>query len=168
MRATLLTATCLCLAAPPALGATGGHSRTLRTNGVTVHYPATWQATTRPLSLVTAPGQLLAVASFAFPAAPRPDGCEPAGTFAAIPSDGALIVVLYYGKNLDNARFPRRPSQFRLGSARRYECFGARPSYSILFKQANRYFQIMVAFGNRATPRTRATVLSVLDSLAAT
>ena len=166
MRVTILPAACLCLAATLAPSATSGGSRTLRTDSVTVRYPAAWHATTRPLSLVTSPGELLAVASFPFPAEPKPDGCAPAGTLAAMPPSGALIVVLYYGKNLDNARFPPRPSHFKLGPARQYECFGARRSYSILFKQANRYFQIMVAFGNRAGPRTRATVLSVLDNFA--
>jgi hypothetical protein len=140
---------------------------TFRTDRVSVRYPGSWFATVRPLTPVTGPGQLLAIASYPFPKEPRPNGCEPAGTLAKMPSDGALIFVWYYGSNLQYSGFPPRPAQFRLTGLARYECFGPRPSYMLRFRESNRFFQIHIAFGHRAGAATRATALRILDSFMA-
>ena len=139
---------------------------TFRNDGISIRHPPSWFATTRQLTPVDYPPQVLAVASFRFPKDTRPNGCKPEGTLAVMPPSGALIFVIEYA--YARARdFPQRPVHFRLGSARRYECFGPRRSYLLRFREAGRFFQIDVAFGRRAGAGTRATVLGVLDSFKA-
>ena len=60
---------------------------------------------------------------------------------------------------------PRRPEHFTLDSAEfaNYECYGA--SYMIRFVEQGRVFQVHISLGNDATDETRATALTVLDSL---
>ena len=161
--ATALAALAVSVAlAAPASSSPGW--RALRTDRASIHYPPSWFATTRPLTPVTGPRQLFAIASYAFPKHPNPDGCEPAGTLAKMPSTGALILVWYFGANLPTRGFPPRPTRFRLTGLGRHECFGPRPSYVIRFRQSSRFFQVDVAFGRRAGAGTRRTVLRILDS----
>src|SRR5712691_9049673 len=67
-----------------------------QTHGVSVRYPPGWHATARPLTPVTYPPQVLAVASFPFPRESQTIGtaCGPAGTLAKIPTSGVLVFVI--------------------------------------------------------------------------
>ena len=140
----------------------------LRVDGTIWHYPPTWSATTAPLTLVTAPRQLVAIASYPLPRTPgRSDGCRPTEALDRLPADGAFLFVWSYGQMLPGdpaARdFPARPRHFRLTGLARYECMG--PSFGFQFRDAGRAFQVHVALGPHATAATRATVLRVLDGL---
>ena len=137
---------------------------TFRTDGVRIRHPSNWNATARPLTPVTSPEQVLAVASFAFPEDPRPNGCRPAGTLAKKQPSGAVIFVIEYGADNPSA-FPQRPTHFKLRAFANYECFGR--SYQLRFREAGRYFQVFASFGRRATPSTRETILRILDSFIA-
>jgi hypothetical protein len=137
---------------------------TFHASGVSISYPPGWHATARPLTNVTSPVQVLAVASFRFPKSPRPNGCEPAATLAAMQPRGALIYVIEYGSG-SAKDFPPRPARLKLTRFGRAECFG--PSYAILFRQAGRYFQVQVAFGRTATRATRTTALRIVDTFVA-
>ena len=156
------------------LTATGGSGwQTARNDGVAMRYPPGWFATTRRLTPVDWPRQVLAVSSYPFPRDTSPNGCAPAGRLGKMPPAGALIVVIEYTYTpsmgfptglVDSRRFPAQPAHFRLGSARRYECLGPRRSYRLLFREKKRFFQVGVAFGTKSGATERATVLRVLDS----
>jgi hypothetical protein len=80
-----------------------------------------------------------------------------------MPTRGAFVYVMEYtGTTPPLRNFPRRPKRFRLAHFASYECMG--PSYSILFREAGRFFQIHVYLGRQAGPAVRATVLRILDS----
>jgi hypothetical protein len=148
----------------PLLVAGGGWS-TFHAHDVTVRYPSTWHATSRPLTAVTSPAELFAVASFPFPSHPASNGCEPTGVLARLGSRGAFIAVIEYAGAVRRSDFPQRPAHFTLDRIGNYECFGR--GYRILFRAAGRFFQAQVDFGRRATPATRAAALRVLDSFRA-
>lgn len=161
------------LAVLPSAGANGFAGvpgwHTFRGDGITVRYPPTWFATSRPLTPVTYPAQLLAVASYPLPRdSGGADGCRPTEALERLPRSGAFVYGWDYGKPPFGARFrrrdfPPRPEQFRLGRFAHYECLG--PSSMIRFRQAGRFVQIHVVLGSRAGPATRAKVLRVLDSI---
>jgi hypothetical protein len=155
------------LAALSLAGAPAGRWHTLRTGGTAWRYPASWSATTAPLTPVTSPRQLLAIASYPLPRAPaRSDGCRPTEALDRLPPRGAFVFVWSYGQlsSRDLARdFPPRPRHFRLTRFAHYECVG--PSYMIRFREASGAFQVHVALGPRATAATRATVLRILDGV---
>jgi len=118
------------------------------------------------------PYQLLAVASFAFPEDPRPNGCRPAGTLAKKQPSGAVIFVIEYGQIPPGhfptgvrRAFPPRPTHFKLREFEHYECFGR--SYQLRFREAVRYFQVFASYGRRATSATRRTVVRILNSFTA-
>lgn len=138
-------------------------SRVYRDDGVSVRYPAGWDATSRPLTHVTNPVQVLAVASFRLPRSNRgDDGCEPKEALDRRPADGAFI----YGwefSSLQGERFSSRPEHFSLTDFEQYECLG--PSYRLQFRQAGRLINIHVSLGPKASSETRQTVLRILDSL---
>lgn len=139
---------------------------TFSTDGVRIQHPIGWYATARPLTPVASPRQLMAVASFAFPADTRPNGCRPAGTLARKQPSGTVIFVIDYGAlNPSRGTWPQRPTHFKLGSFANYECFGR--SYQARFREAGRHFQVFVSFGRRATPSMRSTALRVLDTFTA-
>ena len=134
-----------------------------RDDGVSVRYPDGWDATNRPLTHVTSPVQVLAVASYRLPRSNQGDnGCEPKQALDRRPADGAFI----YGWEFSSAqgeRFPPRPKHFSLGGLERFECLG--PSYRLRFRDAGRLFDIHVSLGPKASGGTRKTVLRILDTL---
>jgi hypothetical protein len=155
----------LAAAAPP-----GWH--TYRADGISVRYPLGWFAARRALTPVTAPAQLLAIASYPLPHGNAgADGCAPKAALDRLPPRGAFLdgwdagTVAVLGRRAARA-FPPRPRHFRLGRFARYECMG--PSYLLRFRQAGRAFQIHVVLGKRAGPKMRATVLRILDSFRVT
>jgi hypothetical protein len=129
-----------------------------------VRYPAGWYATAAPLTFVTGPRQILAVASYPLPHSNAGgDGCYPAGAFERMPAGGVFIFGWSYGRGTQG--FPPQPRHFELRNLARYECMGR--SYEVAFTAAGQAFQIHVAFGPRATGRARAEALQVLDSFTA-
>ncbi len=70
---------------------------TFQTDGVRIRHPSSWHATSRPLTPVTSPLQLMAVASFAFPENPRANGCRPVGTLARKQPAGVVLLFTDYG-----------------------------------------------------------------------
>ena len=143
----------------------GGNWHTFRAHGISVRYPPNWFATARDLTPVTAPAQILAVATFRLPGGSGgADGCEPKEALDRMPPGGAFIFGWEYGagSGVRKSDFPLRPKHFRLKTYARYECLG--PSFMLRFRQAGRFFQIHVALGRRASTATRVTVLRVLDS----
>lgn len=136
--------------------------------GVSVRIPPGWHATSAALTPVTWPPQFLAVA---LPHGDGgADGCEPKAAVDRLPPGGAFVFGWKYtGFPWSNKRaaqrtdFPPRPRHFRLAHLGRYECLDH--SYLLRFRAAGRYFQVHVLLGPRASRRTRALVLRVLDSL---
>jgi len=160
--ASVVGALVLASGAPPSWHA-------FRDDGVLFRYPPSWSATSRPLTPVSYPSQLLAVASYRLPRdSSGADGCRPSEALDRLPPGGAFVYGWDYGlephrSGFRKADFPPRPRHFRLAGFGQYECAG--PSYLIRFRQAGRFLQVHVALGTRATPATRATVLRILDSL---
>lgn len=158
----------LILAGLALVGTTPSNWRTFRAHGVSVRYPPKWRATAQPLTPVTSPAQVLAVASYPLPGNDRgADGCEPKQALDRLPPGGAFVYGWDYGDltgiiGVRTRDFPPRPKRFTLRGFARYECLGA--SYMLRFREAHRFFQIHIAFGKRANAETRSTVLRILDS----
>ncbi len=152
-----------------ALAGSGWHA--FHGSMVSVRYPSTWHATSRALTPVTSPAQVLAVASYPLPADDRgADGCAPKGV-DALPAGGAFVYGWGYGdlRGTIGARlrdFPRRPARFVFGRLGDDECLGR--SYLFRFRAGGRFFQLYAVLGPRATRKTRATLLRILDSLRVT
>jgi hypothetical protein len=146
-----------------ALTACSSTSETFTARGVSVRYPRGWHGTAAPLTPVTSPVQVLAVASYPLPHDARgADGCMPKEALDALPPDGAFI----YGWEYESPQgevFPQRPARFALTGFEHFECLG--PSYRLRFRDMGRLFDIHVALGRRASAFTRYSVLRVLDSL---
>lgn len=139
--------------------------QSFHTDGISVHYPSGWHATTRPLTAVTSPQEALVVASYPFPRQTIADNCNPTSSLAALPAIGALIFVWEYPpRATPRSSFPPRPKRFKIGHLGNPECFGPRTAI-VAFRQAGRFFQINITLGRRATSATRATVVRILDSL---
>lgn len=130
--------------------------------GVTVPVPPGWHATSRPLTPVTSPVEVLAVASFRFPRVAGANGCEPTATLARVGERGALVYLIEYGEGRLRD-FPPRPAHFRLGPVRAMECFGR--SSVLTFREHGRWFEVQVVLGRRAGAAVRRTVLRILDGL---
>jgi hypothetical protein len=139
---------------------------TFRARGIGVRYPPGWFATAQPLTAVTAPQQILAVASYRFrPDIARADGCEPKEAFDRLPPTGAFIFGWESGEV--SPLPPRRPKHFKLTGLGHHECLGVGPGYMLSFSDNGRAFTVEIAFGKRATSKTRASVLRILNSFTA-
>jgi hypothetical protein len=136
-------------------------------DGIRVRVPPGWDATSAPLTHVTSPSQVLAVASYRLPRSNRgDDGCEPKAALDRLPPGGAFLYGWEVGDPVvGRSLFPPRPRHFRLTGFARYECMG--PSYLLRFRAAGRYFQVHVVLGPRATAATRAAAVRILDSFGA-
>jgi hypothetical protein len=147
------------------VGCSSSHWSAYRAYGVSVRYPPDWFATSRQLTPVTSPVQVLAVASYPLPQNDRgADGCAPKEALDRLPSDGAFIYGWEYGPE-QSSRPPKRPSHFTLTGFEQYECLG--PSYALDFRESGRWFTIHVALGPHATSGTKKAVLRILDSFRA-
>jgi hypothetical protein len=168
-RALLVT-----VAALFAAGAAWGSSANwllYKSHGVTLRFPPSWHATTVPLTHVTDPVQIVAIASYPLPDSNRgDDGCQPKEALDHLPATGAFI----YGWEdpADSvfgppraSDFPVRPAHFKLTGYGQYECSG--PGYMLAFRDSGRFFQLHVALGRRASAATRQEVLRILDSFRA-
>jgi hypothetical protein len=135
-----------------------------RRAAVSVAYPNAWHVIRQSLTQV---GQLLVVTSFPLHQSAPDKNCSPRTAIEQMPSDGAFLYLFEYTRARPRllARFPPRPKRFRLRKKTRqpYECVGL--SYMVRFRDRGRAFQAHVFLGKRATKRTRARVLELLDSL---
>ncbi len=142
-----------------------------RDQGITLRYPPSWYATTTPLTHVTDPEQIVAIASYPLPKSNRgDDGCQPKEALDHLPATGAFI--FGWEDPADSgfgppraSDFPVRPAHFKLIHYAQYECSG--PGYMLAFRDNGRFFHLHVALGRRATEATRHQVLSILDSFQA-
>jgi hypothetical protein len=153
--------------------ATPGQWRTFRANGVSFRYPLGWVATSAPLTPVTSPQQVIAVASYRLPTdVAGADGCEPKQALDAMPAGGAFIYGFEYGQvsarlGIRLSEFPPRPVHFALGRPTHSDCFGQTPRYMFRFSDAGHAFQLEVTLGGHTSQATRAALLRVLDSFQA-
>ena len=140
-------------------------------HGVTARYPRTWFATRQPLTPVTSPVQVLAVASYRFPPNKQgASGCAPKAALDRLPPTGAFVFAWEFTmpspSGLRPADFPRRPSHFQLTRLTETECLGR--SYMVRFREAGRFFQVHAVLGPDVSGGTRKSVVHLLDSLRAT
>jgi hypothetical protein len=159
--APLLAAAAL-LPAAPAGGGRVDVARVAAGAGISVRVPPGWRLIRRRLTDVGDPVQRLAVASFPVRLAARPCACGKA-SIRRFPRAGAFAFVWEYARSEKLGRVPRRPAAFHVAPGRAYDC--ARPTSMLLFRDAGRAFQAEVFLGPAATPRTRATMDALLDSL---
>jgi len=137
--------------------------------GLSIRYPAGWDATIRPLTEVVWPPERLAAATYPLAALERGSNCNPGPALAALPREGALLHLFEYTERAGAPRsakdFPERPALFRLdpSSLLNYECAGR--SYAVVFSDGGRRLQAHVWFGDDATESTRAEALEILNSL---
>jgi hypothetical protein len=99
---------------------------------------------------------------------PLPAGgeCAPTRAIKALPRDGALFFVIEYKASQDINPYmsPPRPDRLSLGPLLGpFECIGER-THLLLFRDANRFFQIHVLFGRDAPSSLRVAVLASLES----
>ena len=152
---------------------TPSHWHTFHSNGVSFRYSPGWVATAEPLTAVTSPQQIIALASFTFPKdVAAADGCDPKEALDRMPPTGAFVYGWEYGQvsariGILPSEFPPRPTHFKLTALAHYECLGQKPTYRLRFSDAGWAFQIHVALGNKATAATRTAVLRTLDSFSA-
>jgi hypothetical protein len=129
-------------------------------------YPANWYVTTRRLDQVIDPHTLFTVTSYVNPRRPL-EPCD--GTRAlGRPVGGAFILVkeVLDGASLriDLRRLPRRPRHFRLPGNGRAGCL---PPVSTLFefRARGRAFYVFLSVGPKASAKTRAAAVALLDGL---
>jgi hypothetical protein len=142
--------------------------KTFRDRGVSVRIPAGWDATRRPLTPVTSPVQVLAVASYRLPRGKDgADGCSPKEALDRLPAKGVFVFGWEYDRpaltGVRKSDFPPRPTHFELGRRTGFECLGA--SYVVHFRAAGRLFQVHIVLGPKAGDAERKTALRVLDSI---
>jgi hypothetical protein len=160
-----------CLALVAAVGCSSSSSwTTFQDRGVSVRYPSDWHVTRRPLTPVTSPVQVLAVASYPLPMETKgAEGCSPKEALDRLPTSGVFLFGWEYDRpGLSGVRksdFPPRPHEFTLGRRIGFECLG--PSYVIHFREAGRLFQIHVVLGPKAGDSQRKTALQILESFSA-
>lgn len=139
--------------------------------GISIRYPAGWDATTRPLTVVAWPPQRLAIASYPLPGGELDRDCAPVTAIEAMPPDGVFVFLFEYtqpdpaGEVGGVPRVAPRPDRFQLEEQAfaRYECFGE--SYLIRFSDRGWAFQAHILFGAEAGERRRTEALAVLESL---
>jgi hypothetical protein len=134
---------------------------------LSVTIPSAWSAKADPIPRFTSPDPVLAVGSWPFPDDPTAS-CAPTRT---VPADGALLWVLESRPddergNLDPEEFPPRPRSFELRtmSPITAECTEY-PGSAVRFREAGRYFTVLVVLGPEAAATCRAVVEQVLQSI---
>lgn len=140
-------------------------SETYAERGVSFAVPDGWSVS--GFSETVFPRRLVA-ASYSVDRADVEGDC---GGFAAVerlPSDGAYVVLIDYGGNLDAGQrrrdFKQRlPLTFQDGQLAEFECFGR--SFAYRFVVGGRSLQAHLALGRLADQRTRGDALAVLNSI---
>jgi hypothetical protein len=145
-------------------GCGGSKSRSARFDGqgVAFVYPGGWSVT--GFSRTVSPARLV-VASYRVTRSEVEGDCGGMRALAALPRDGAAVLLIDYGPGPANSQFRPRPSRFRLGQFKQasYECFG--DSYMLRFHAAGHELQTHLVFGRQAVATQRSQALGVLDTL---
>lgn len=160
----LLVVTSLVVGVASAANVDPGGALTPVGGGVSIRVPAGWHVIRR-WSEITYPIPRLAIASFPARLSRHPCECG-MPNIRDFPRDGAFLTV--WESHLQSrmrARFPVRPTRFRLtpGTPTRYTCRG--PSDEIAFRDAGRLFVAEIYLGPATGPKTQARILATLDSL---
>jgi len=135
--------------------------------GISIRYPADWHVTHDSLTEVVWPPEILAVSSFPLAQTEPDPNCAPVTARSAMPENGVFIYLFENTgapslKDASLKEFPSRSERFTLDKPVNYECFGM--SHRVAFRERDRLFQAMVAFGPKTGAEMRETVLEVLDS----
>jgi hypothetical protein len=144
-----------------------------RSAGLSVSYPRGWHRPTR-LTKIIYPRERLTLASYPLPRNDTVGECQARHSLERIPADGVFIYLLEFRPargqvwaELRKRDFPRLPTRFRITRAdlqHNYGCYDG-PSYSLMFRAAERPFRLFVAFGKQASNRRIAQAQNVLNSL---
>lgn len=134
---------------------------------LSVTIPSAWSAKADPIPQWSSPHPILAVGSWSFPDDPTAS-CAPTRT---VPADGALLWVEESRPDdeqgdFDPEEFPPRPRSFdlRTMSPLSLECTEY-TGHAVQFREAGRYFSVMVGLGPEAPASRRAVAEQVLQSL---
>lgn len=143
-----------------------GGVRAMVPGRISIRVPSGWHLRQGWLSDVVDPIPQLAVASFAVRLSRHTCECGMPNV-RDFPHAGAFLFVWEYPHlpRRTLARFPHRPTRFRIPSEspQRSVCQG--PSYEISFQDAGRAFQAEIYLGPAAGPGIRARLLAAMDSL---
>ena len=140
--------------------------------GIAGRHPDTWHRA-RALTNLVVPREVLTLATYPLRDGAEAGECAPDTARADMPPNGAFIWLLEYRPtlgdvwaNLPRDRFPLRPDRFRIRRDRlaHVNCFDE-PGYSTTFRDADRPFQLLVAFGGKPSDELLAEVEAILDSL---
>jgi hypothetical protein len=134
-----------------------------RTSGIAFRYPADWSVT--GFSRTVTPARLV-VASYPVTSGEVEGDCGGQRALAALPRDGAAVLLIDYGTAPASTDFPPRPKHFLLRQFARanYECFG--DSYMLRFDATGHRLQAHVKLGVDVDAAGRKQPLLILDSLA--
>jgi hypothetical protein len=145
-------------------GCGGGKTVAFRGRGVEFRYPEGWSVT--GFSRTVSPARLVA-ASFGVTRADVEGDRAGSHALAAVPRDGAAVLLIDYGKAPASPDFPSRPKHLLLRDLTRgnYECFGE--SYLLRFRAAGHNLQAHLRLGEDASAGTRREALRILDSVRA-
>jgi hypothetical protein len=141
--------------------------------GASGRYPVGWQHA-RALTNLVLPREVLTLATYPLRRVAKAGECAPDTARADMRPGGAFIWLLEYRPpwggvwaDLRRDRFPPRPRHFELrrnGLGSNISCFSG-PGYSMTFRDADRPFQLLVAFGGRPANLRLEEVEAILDSL---
>jgi hypothetical protein len=131
--------------------------------------PPGWHRIDRPLTGVTYPRQVLAVATYPVALGHPPRGCTPTAALRQMPAGGVLLQIVEYspraaGHPVRVPRLPRRPRRFSYADAAYgpFECAG--PSFKFVYRQDGHALQAQVWMRRRTVdPRRREEALRILD-----
>jgi len=157
----LLVAVLIALAAflLPACSLGGGGMETFADAEISISYPKRWHVT--PFSTTNSPRRL-AVTSYPIPEDAVEGDCGGLQAVRLLPRDGALVLLIDYGRR---GSLARRPDRLTLGDGEfaEYECFGR--STMFRFSVGDRDLQAHVALGPDASGKTRDRALAILSAL---
>jgi hypothetical protein len=152
----------------PAPAAAPAPVTTFATDDLTVALPTGWQAASTSLTPnLVMPREVLAVGTY--PLRYRKGGCAhvPVSALEDLPPQGAFVSLF---ETRVSTTFPPRPRRFGASLGGRSEAQACTPAghftdHWFSFKDHGRAFYALVAFGPKATAKTRATAWHILDSL---
>jgi hypothetical protein len=157
------------LAAALVAGGLAQPARAAHADGIRYAIPAGWHAATKPLTPhLTNPHEVLTIGTGALPVGGR---CAqfPSAALAALRPTDALVTVQERLGSVTS--FPARPSRFSLPAPDTSEasiCAGPSASFTSYwfeFRDGNRGFHVLVAFGRSAPAARRQEARAALDSL---
>jgi hypothetical protein len=161
----------LCVAAVAGVqGATARTDTVARVaGGITLRVPSGWRLVHGWLSDVVIPIPRLAVASFDVTLSRHTCACGMPNV-KNFPATGGLVFVWEYPglTRRQLQRVPARPRRFAVPSGAIGPDICGGPSGTLGFRSNGREFQVELYVGVRATPRTRAQLAEILDSLLVT